>query len=196
MIDNIIAELKKYGIIIPLEIAHFLAQTAEESSFFTQFGENDKYTFGRAKVIWPTKLALILNKQEELNALDIALCPQPWLFNQMYGDRLGNEDNGLNDDDGYNFRGAGLIQLTGRDDYEEFVQWLHDKTITLDTARQYCLTFEGAVKSAIWYWISHHIGVLALKDDIIGVTKAVNGGIIGLIEREQFLTRFKKMLGI
>jgi putative chitinase len=215
-------KLKEYNVTEPLEIAHFLAQADHESAGFKRFSEGSNYTFNRAKVIWPSRAEIIKHKQlliyggltsldvEELYKTEegrkkIALIikesdgnyvAQPFLFNLTYGSRMGNENDGTDDDDGYNFRGAGIFQVTGKANYTDFIKWLGNEKITLDNVRKYCLTEEGAVLSAIWFWITKGIGKYALQDDIEAVTRKINGGLNGLADRKKHLLAYKKLMRI
>jgi putative chitinase len=193
MFENINKELDAYGIVSNLEKAHFLAQADHESAGFKRFSESANYTFKRAKEIWPMRAKAIEAKQQELSMLEGEYCPQPWLFNFVYGSRMGNELNGTNDDDGYNYRGAGIFMLTGYSNYNEFVKWLNDPAIISSNVRKYCLTEDGAIKSAIWFWLKRNVSEIALRDDIVGVTRAINGGVHGLEQRTKLLVAYKKL---
>lgn len=98
--------LEKAGINTPMRLAQFLANIAHESGGFTIVRENMNYSKERIKQVWPTRpeAAKFAGKPREL-------------ANCVYGGRMGNRKG---TDDGWNFRGGGLIQLTGRDSYERF----------------------------------------------------------------------------
>lgn len=193
--NKIIAELVKYGITNKLEQAHFLAQCAHESANFTVLSEAIKYRFIRAKQIWPSRTAIIEAKQKELNAKNDDYCPQPWLFNTMYNGRMGNRPNS---NDGFDFRGGGYIQLTGRENYQAFCVWLNKPGCTIDTldivANWLRMKQDGAILSAIWFWITRNIKSLAIADDVAAITKKINGGIHGLENRKKLLVKYKAAL--
>lgn len=198
--DEILKTLLLFGISNKLEQAHFLAQAAHESAGFKKFIENSNYRFARAKDIWPSRRAVIETKQAELGAKDMDLCPQPWLFNTVYGSRMGNDDNGINDNDGYDYRGGGIFMLTGRSNYLSFLNWLHRQgkylNINIQTVDEFVRSQDGAVISAIWFWLANNIGALARQDNIIDVTKKINGGLIGIDERVKLLNKYKALLGV
>lgn len=198
--DLIIRELNQYGITNKLEQAHFLAQADHESAGFTKLSEGTKYRFGRVKVIWPSRKAVIQAKQDELKAKDDDFCPQPWLFNTVYGNRMGNEKNGTDDNDGFDYRGGGIFQLTGKDNYLAFMNWLHKSgkylDLTLDKVDEFVKSEEGAILSAIWFWQVNSIGVAARADNVTKVSIAINGGTIGLEERQKLTEKYKKELGV
>lgn len=198
--EQIITQLEAHGITDKLEIASFLAQCHHESAGFTKLSEGTKYRFGRAKIIWASRKAVIQAKQDELKAKDDDFCPQPWLFNTVYGDRMANQDNGTNDDDGYEYRGSGLIQTTGKANHLDFMNYLHRQGkqlhLTPDTIDDFIRTEAGAIESAIYFWQKNRIGVLARNDDVLAVTKKVNGGLNGKDERIELTKKYKKELGI
>jgi putative chitinase len=101
----------------------------------------------------------------------------------------GDEDSG----DGYRYRGRGLIQLTGKDNYSRFAEAIE---FSMDEVVEYLATPEGAVESACWFWSENGLNELADSDDVTKVTKRVNGGTIGLAEREAHTEAFKEMLGV
>ena len=83
--------------------------------------------------------------------------------------------------DGFKFRGRGLIQLTGKDNYSRFAKSIGK---TLNEAVAYLETAEGAVASAGWFWDANKLNVYADKGDFVGLTKRINGGTIGLADRK------------
>ncbi len=209
---EIILEIEKYGITNKLEQAHFLAQADHESAGFTQFTEGSRYRFKSARVTFCSlasknqehkrRLDLINAKQVETGANDMDFVPQPFLFNTVYGSRMGNEKNGTQDNDGFDYRGGGLIQVTGKDNFEEFLSFCiknniiwNNTTLTMKTIADFSRSEEGAILSAIWFWKNDsRLKQAAMKDDIVQVTKFVNGGGNGLEERKTLLTNYKKLL--
>ncbi|RTL10309.1 MAG: hypothetical protein EKK54_11590 [Neisseriaceae bacterium] len=198
--DLVIRELNQYGITNKLEQAHFLAQADHESAGFTKLSEGTKYRFGRAKAIWFSRKSAIQAKQDELKAKDDDFCPQPWLFNTVYGGRMGNEKNGTNDNDGFDYRGGGIFQLTGTDNHLAFMNWLHKSgkylDLALDKVDEFVKSEEGAIISAIWFWQVNSIGIAARADNVTKVSVAINGGTIGLEERQKLTEKYKKELGV
>lgn len=100
---------------------------------------------------------------------------------------LGNIIKG----DGVKFKGRGLIQITGRTNYETLSKlWnidLLDKPELLEQPLY-------AVKSAVWFWNSRYLNKFADTDNIRGITRRINGGFNGLADRMQFLDQAKKIL--
>ena len=104
---------------------------------------------------------------------------------------LGNTPK--KDGDGYKYRGRGLIQITGRANYSAYNSSSYCKG---DVLRNPDLLAEplGAVKSSMWFWLTHNLNKLADKDDIVKITKTINGGTNGLAQRKAYLERAKKVL--
>jgi putative chitinase len=198
---DIIQILEKNGITNKLIQAHFLTQVEHESAGFTKLSENPQYRFARAKQIWASRINQINELQKKYNLSDNDFAPQPELFNAVYGSRMGNEKNGINDNDGFVFRGRGFLQLTGKNNYEEFLKWLHSKNQKTNITNvydvlEYVQTHEGAILSALWFWHKNNLNFFALKDKLTDIIRRINGGLIGIEERKKLLNKYKKILGI
>lgn len=188
IVNAILASLDKlktkYGIDTPLELAHFLGQTAHESGGFRLIEENLNYSaVGLQKIFkkyFPTEAEA---KAYERKPDKIAA--------RVYANRMGNgpESSG----DGWKFRGRGLIQLTGKDNYSAMAK---DMDLPLDRVVEYLTSPVGAVESAAWFWSKNGLNSLAAKDDIVAVTKRINGGTNGLDDRKHHTAIFKDLLGI
>jgi putative chitinase len=179
--DSLIKILVDYDINTPKRISAFLAQTAHESADYTQLAENLNYSASRLMQVWPRRFPNInIAKQYERN-------PQK-LGNFTYANRLGNgpPESG----DGYRYRGRGLIQLTGKANYNAFGNSIG---ISPEEASDYLETFDGAVHSACWFWDVNDLNLYSDKGDIKGQTIKINGGTNGLSDR---INRFLKYLKI
>lgn len=156
----------------PKRAAAFLAQIAHESGGFNFVKENLNYSakglMTTFKKYFPTEA---LAKQYERKPEKIA--------NRVYANRMSNGDEASGD--GYKFCGRGLIQLTGRANYTKFAE---DLGITLDETVAYLETPAGAVSSAGWFWDNNSLNRFCDKDDFITLTKRINGGTIGLADRQ------------
>jgi putative chitinase len=167
----------------PLRVAHFMAQVLHETGGLTIEHENLNYSPERLPKVWPSRF----KPRGTLNPEDYAHNPQK-LANEVYGNRMGNIDP----DDGYIYRGRGLLQLTGKASYREatiilgnenseapdFVA-MPDEVIGV----QWCLAI------AVSEWVSKGCNAFADKDDIKKITRAINGGQIGLTERIEWAKR-------
>jgi len=179
--------LPEYGIDTPQRVAAFIAQCAHESGGFRALKENLNYRAETLRKIFPKyfptddlakQYASLPNKQEAI-------------ANRVYASRMGNGDE--QSGDGFRFCGRGLIQLTGRDNYTFFAGSLD---IPVEEAAEYLQTFEGAVQSACWFWETNNLNQYADKDDILTMTKRINGGTIGLEDRKKHYEHAKHVLGV
>jgi len=173
--------LNKYDINTNLRVAHFLAQVMHESGDFAHMAENLNYSADGLMKTFPK----YFNTD---SAASHARNPQ-MIANRVYSNRLGNGDVASND--GWNYRGRGFIQLTGKENYSKFAKSIGK---SLEDTVKYLETVEGALESAAWYWNSRSINAKADFDNITDVTKLVNGGIIGLGDRRNRLETIKKCL--
>ncbi len=167
--------LEEYEINTPKRIAAFLSQCAHESGGFVFLTENLNYK--------PESLVRVFPKY--FPTLDLAkqYCARPnkadAIANRVYANRMGNGDEASGD--GAAFKGRGLIQLTGRDNYFWFASSLEMK---IEDVPEYLQTFEGAAQSACWFWETNKLNRFVDANDFKGLTKAINGGYIGLADRE------------
>lgn len=179
--------LPDYEINTPQRIAAFIAQCAHESGEFTALKENLNY---RA----PT-LRKLFNKYfptDEIANQYVSLPnKQEAIANRIYANRMGNGDEASGD--GYRYCGRGLIQLTGKENYSWFAASLG---IPVEEASEYLQTFEGAAQSACWFWETNNLNQWADKGDILTLTKRINGGTIGLADREKHYNHALHVLGV
>jgi putative chitinase len=166
--------LPDYDINTPQRIAAFVAQCAHESGNFMVLKENLNYKPATLRKIFPKYFP------DDAIANDYAtrLNKQAAIANRAYGNRMGNGDESSGD--GWRFCGRGLIQLTGRNNYQAFADSLE---MNINDVPEYLGTFEGAAQSACWFWETNNLNRFADKNDIKGLTKAINGGYIGLEDR-------------
>lgn len=178
--------LPDYEINTPQRIAAFIAQCAHESAEFTALKENLNY---RA----PT-LRKLFSKYFPTDALANEYASKPnkqeAIANRIYANRMGNGDEASGD--GFRYCGRGLIQLTGKDNYSWFAASVG---ISVEEASEYLQTFEGAAQSACWFWETNNLNQYADSDDILTMTKRINGGTIGLADREKHYEHAKHILG-
>jgi putative chitinase len=166
--------LPDYGIDTPQRVAAFLAQCAHESGGFTALKENLNYRAATLRKIFPKYFPT----DELANQYASQPNKQELIANRVYASRMGNGDEASGD--GYRYCGRGLIQLTGKNNYQAFAESLE---IPVEEASEYLQTFEGAVQSACWFWETNNLNQWADKGDILTLTKRINGGTIGLEDR-------------
>ncbi len=178
--------LPEYEINTPQRVAAFVAQCAHESGGFMVLKENLNYRAPTLRKIFPkyfptdemaNQYAAMPNKQEAI-------------ANLVYANRMGN--GGPETGDGYRYCGRGLIQLTGKTNYTWFAASLD---IPVEEAAEYLQTFEGAAQSACWFWETNNLNRSADVGDIKGLTKAINGGFIGLEDRIKHYEHALHVLG-
>lgn len=180
--DAALEILPKYEITTANRIAGFFAQCGHESMNFTVLSENLNY---RAETL-EKRFSKYFSKAGR-NAADYSKQPEK-IANIVYGGRMGNVQEG----DGYRFRGRGVIQLTGHDNYTAF-----GKTVGLSPEQviDYVQTKKGALESACWYWASRKINIACDEGDIVKMSKLVNGGTVGLEDRRKHYEDALKVLG-
>ena len=170
-VDPLNAVLQFYEINNKQRISMFLAQVGHESGGLRTIKENLNYSADRLKVIFPKYFRNVDTSEFAKNPEKIA--------NRVYCSRMGNGDE--NSGDGYRYCGRGLIQLTGKSNYTAFAT---DMEMSLDEATEWLKTEEGAAWSAGWFWDSRELNKWADEGDVLTVTKKINGGTIGLADRE------------
>jgi len=175
--------LPEYQINTPERVAAFIAQCAHESGGFKFLTENLNYRAESLLKVFPKYFKTI----DEARAYE----KQPErIANKIYANRMGNSDEASGD--GWRYRGRGLIQLTGHDNYAFFAGSLG---IPVEEAAEYLQTFEGAVQSACFFWESNNLNQWADKRDILTLTKRINGGTIGLADRQKHYDHALHVLG-
>ena len=164
--------LPDYDINTPKRIAAFIAQCSHESGGFRVLTENLNYKAAGLRRIFPKYFPTDeLAKQYEKQPSKIA--------NRVYANRMGNGDESSGD--GFRYCGRGLIQLTGKSNYQNFADSLEMK---VEDVPDYLATFEGAAQSACWFWETNNLNRFADTGDIVSLTKRINGGLNGLSDRE------------
>jgi putative chitinase len=178
--------LPDYDINTPQREAAFLAQCAHESGNFTALQENLNYRAVTLRKVFP--------KYFPTDAIAEQYASQPnkaeLIANRVYANRMGNGDEASGD--GYRYCGRGLIQLTGKSNYQAFADSIE---MNIEDVPAFLETFEGAVQSACWFWESNNLNQYADKDDILTMTKRINGGTIGLEDRIKQYEHAKLVLG-
>ena len=163
--------LPEYEINTPQRLAAFIAQTAHESGNYVFLKENLNYKAASLRRVFPKYFPT-----DEL-AAQYANRPEQ-IANRVYANRMGN--GGEASGDGYRYCGRGLIQLTGRTNYQNFADSIETP---VEEITEYLGTFEGAVQSACWFWETNNLNKWADAGDIKTMTRIINGGYIGLEDR-------------
>lgn len=165
----------------PLRLAHFLAQCCHETGGLTILRESLNYTTAeRIQAVWPSRFPT-------WSAARPYVGEPERLANRVYAGRMGNTEPG----DGWRFIGRGLLQITGRDAYQRIGEQLGIDLVGQPELA--CLeTHALPVALAVWKW--KHCDAPADVDDVRLVTKAINGGQIGLRDREAWLVKAKQVV--
>lgn len=174
----------------PRRAAMFLGQIMVESGGFTQVVESLNYRADALKKLFG-RHRISLEECELYGRTENHPANQRMLANILYGREFGAKNLGNTQaGDGWNFRGRGLKQLTGRDNYRRFSRaWRGDESLLAEPD----LVAEpaGAVASAIWFWASKQLNAEADRGTVESVTRLVNGGQIGLAERKKWTEAFR-----
>lgn len=179
--EPIVSTMSKYDINTPERMSMFLAQTGHESGELTAIEENLNYRPERLKAVFPKYFANVDVNNYGRNPAKIA--------NRVYANRMGNGDEASGD--GYKYRGRGLIQLTGKNNYQRFASSISK---SLDDTVAYLSTVEGACDSAGWFWSSNNLNDPSDIEDIETVTRKINGGLNGLDHRTALYNEFIALL--
>lgn len=188
----------RFEINTPKRVAAWLAQTAHESGGYTMLTENLNYKAATLAVCWPNRFAVMGADKKPVKdaqgknvptgvANSIAGKPE-LIANMVYSSRMGNGP--AESGEGWKFRGRGLKQLTGKDNYTRCGAALG---LDLVGNPDLLLEPEGAALSAAWFWSVNKCSEFIDRDDFVGLTKRINGGTIGLPDREK---RYKAVMAV
>lgn len=170
--DGLCDALPQYEINTVNRVAAFVAQCAHESGGFTKLEEGLSYSAKGLTGTWPKRFPPDIAAQYERKPEKIA--------NRAYESRMGNGPEASGD--GWKYRGRGILQLTGKDNYKACSQFLfQDDTITNDP--DLLLDPYYATHSACWFWWKNKLNQYADSGDILTLTKKINGGTLGLDDR-------------
>jgi putative chitinase len=173
----------KYDIDTPLRQAAFIGQCAHESANFKILEENLNYKPEALMKVWPSRFPDLPTAMKYAHN-------QEAIANKVYGGRMGNgvEETG----DGWKYHGRGLIQLTGKENYDNC-----GKGIGVDLIGQPGLLAQPdyAGLSAGWFWNKKGLNALADASDYDTMTKRINGGLIGLDDRKAKIAKALSVLG-
>ena len=168
----------KFGLNSNIRLAHFLSQCAHESGNFKVFTENLNYSAKGLRSIFGKYF------KDDASALAFERKPEK-IANKVYSSRMGNGDEASGD--GWKFRGRGYIQLTGKDNYTQFDKSVEDDIL----ANPDLVATKYPLMSAAFFFERNNLWKIcdggADKEDVIALTKRINGGTHGLEDR---LTKF------
>ena len=187
--QEIIQNVQKAGIQTDNQLAMFIAQCAHESAGFQKFQENLNYSSDGLRKTFPKyfpgttsqKYGYIKNKAGAI----VQKADQAGIANIVYANRMGNGPASTGD--GWKYRGRGVVQLTGKDNYTRFQKWLNDPEI-LSNPDKILSSAKLIVLTGVFFW---DVNKLQGISDFVLLTKRVNGGTIGLEDRTR---EYKELL--
>lgn len=188
--QNLIKCANQFNITDKLELAYLLGQCSHESLNFTRTVESFNYSPAGLIATWPKRFTPEL--ANELGRTPEHPANQQAIANLVYNGRMGNT---IDSNDGWNYRGRGYLQCTGRNNYTALNEWLKENGYSYDVVNNPDVVAKNlALISSIWFWVINDIGQCALDDDIVAVTKKINGGVIGLDDRQKLVDYYKQEL--
>lgn len=179
-LDPLNETLTKYQINTPQRIASFIGQCQHESGNFQLLQENLNYSADALMRIWGSRFP---TKEE---ADKYHRNPEK-IANKVYGGRMGNTEDG----DGWKYRGRGIKQLTGKENYRNCGNGLG---VDLVANPDLLLEPKYACLSAGWFWNKHNLNDIADKQDYETMTRRINGGLIGFDDRKAKITQAMQVL--
>jgi putative chitinase len=176
------ATAERYEINTPRRVACWLGQLGHESQGFKRVVENLNYSAQRLLVVFPKYFDAQSAEEYARNPARIA--------SRVYGGRMGNGSEATRD--GWHFRGRGLIQITGRENYARC-----GEALGVDLTRRPDLLERPmyAALSAGWYWHEHNLNALADRLDMHAITRRINGGTNGAQDRVELTAKALRALG-
>ena len=179
--DPLTTAMDNFAVITPTRQAHFIAQIGHESGSFARLTENLNYSAEGLLKTWPSRF-------DKATASAAARNPER-IANIVYGGRMGN----VNPGDGWKYRGRGLIQLTGRENYRQAANSLGLELLVHPELLEH--PGEAAMVAA-WFWADRGLNTLADAGKLEAITRKINGGVNGLVDRQERYLRAARVLGV
>jgi len=187
-LDAVVQTCQEFEIDTLERIAAFIAQTAHESGGYTMLTENLNYKAATLAACWPNRFAVLGADKKPIKengklvptAVANSIAGKPELIaNLVYSNRMGNGP--AESGEGWLYRGRGLKQLTGKDNVTRCGQ-----ALGVDFVGNPDLLLEPlyAARSAGWFWKTNNLSKFADVEDLEGMTKKINGGLIGIADRK------------
>lgn len=187
--------LAQHGVTTPLRLAHFLAQVMHETGGLRIEEESGNYSAERLVEVFGGPRHGVTAAE----ASEIARKPER-IFERVYGIAglnnpkiLARDLGNTNPGDGYKYRGRGILQTTGRGNYRRMGQKCG---VDFEAHPDLVLSAEHAIKPALAEWSEGNLNSAADRDDIVAITRKINGGLNGLADRRKWLAKIKRVVGI
>ena len=175
----------KYYSMSPERAAHFFGQTSHETGGFTILSENLHYNADGLKKIFPSYFPG--------NMADLYKMQPEKIASRVYGSRMGNGDEASKE--GWTFRGRGALQLTGKDNYKAFSEYLHKPEILTNPD---LVATDFAFESALFFFDKNKLWAICDQGineaSILALTKRINGGTHGLDDRKAKTLKYYEYL--
>lgn len=168
----------RFQVITDTQQCHFLAQCAAETGEFQHLEESLNYSATRLMAVWPARF----NSPE---VATVYASNPARLGNLIYQGKYGNDTPG----DGYKYRGRGCFMTTFKANYATLQKALG---LPIVSSPGLLLTPQNAVNAAGAFWQEHKLNTLADIGDLVGITRAINGGVNGLGQRAMYLSRLEQ----
>ena len=185
VLEQIPQIMEKFSLNSPIRLAHFLSQCAHESGNFKAVTENLNYGAKGLRSIFGKYF------KDDASAAAYERKPEK-IANRVYSSRMGNGDEASGD--GWKFRGRGYIQLTGKDNYSQFDKVVEDDIL----ANPDLVATKYPLMSAAFFFEKNNLWKIcdggADKEDVIALTKRINGGTHGLDDRLAKFNLFNSLL--
>lgn len=179
--------LDRFGINTPMRLAHFMAQCMQETGGLTLLVESGAYSETGLGKMWDSgnwhkyfanrDACLAMAKQ---CAADRGVA----LFSLVYGGRMGNGP--AKTQDGWTYRGRGVLQTTGRASYRKFGKLCG---VEFESDPETIIEPQNVLKPALYEWDANHLNQAADNNDIEVITRSINGGTIGLDGRKAWFAK-------
>jgi predicted chitinase/peptidoglycan hydrolase-like protein with peptidoglycan-binding domain len=189
--------LEQHGIATPLRMAHFLAQVLHETGALTVERESGNYSARRLLEVFGVgrhSAGVAPAEAAALAALSPLARKEEAIFERVYGvgnPTKANELGNIHPGDGYRYRGGGILQTTGRSNYRRMGQKCG---VDFEAHPELVVSAEHALKPALAEWTEGNLNSAADRDDLIAITKRINGGLNGLEERRTWLAKLKPLI--
>lgn len=173
-LDPLNSAMDRFEINTHERVAMFLAQAAHESTQLNVLRENLNYSAEALLKLFPSHFTFD-------EAMDRARDPER-IANHLYAKRMGNGDESTGD--GWKYRGAGVFQITGKNEFAACSTGIYGDLEVLLLEPERLVHPVDAAASAAWFWNSNRLNDYADRGDLPGCTRKVNGGLVGLTERQ------------
>jgi putative chitinase len=181
-LEPLLETFDKYDINTTKRQACFLGQAMHESGGLKQLTENLNYSAKGLMQTWPSRFPdMDTAEKYERNPIKIA--------GKVYAGRMGN----TSEEEAQKYIGRGIFQLTGKENYANCGLGLG---VDLLGNPDWLATPKYAALSAGWYWNKRNLNPLADAMDIEGLTKKINGGLIGIADRQEKINKVMNILGV